>query len=68
VTFTAKYDGRCSSCSEVISAGEQLEWTDDQAVHRDCLADAEAKEAARPTCPKCWMTISVSGACGCDPE
>lgn len=66
--FTAKYDGLCHECKEPISAGDQLEWVEGSAVHVSCEPDAVRDRVARPTCPICWETTAVNGACGCDPE
>lgn len=67
MTFTAKYDGRCAECQETIYAGDQLRWNEERrAIHADCASDELKAEVERPTCPKCWLTISTSGACGCD--
>ena len=62
--FTARYNGRCPACGEVITAGENLTWRDDEAVHHGC-ADRE-EPPPRPTCPKCWQVVAVNGECGCD--
>ena len=68
MTFTAKYDGICPECKEPIRKGDQLEWFDGSVLHAACEPDAVRDEAPRPTCPRCWQVLSVSGACGCDPE
>lgn len=70
MTFQAKYDGICGECKEPIYKGDQLVWDDDHgnAVHSECVPDDAKEKPLRATCPKCWQILSVTGACGCDPE
>lgn len=64
MTFRARYDGRCSSCHNVIEVGDILEWSDEnQAVHLDC-AHHDAELTPRPTCPTCWIELPLTGTCG----
>lgn len=68
MSFVAKYDGWCHGCRQPINEGDRLEWVDGEVVHEDCVPDAVREEPPRPTCPTCWQIVSVTGACGCDPE
>lgn len=68
MTFKAKYDGLCSACKEPIRVGDKLEWVGGEVVHSECIPDDVQEKPTRPTCPKCWQIVSVTGACGCDPE
>lgn len=67
--FIAKYDGTCADCKESIYAGDRLVYNHDGRVaHVDCERDEGHEERpTRPTCPKCWQVMSVTGSCGCDP-
>lgn len=75
MSFTAKYDGRCSECGEEIAEGDLLEWVDTargrKAVHSDTCADRaegrnEQAKNQRPTCSACWQVVAHNGSCGCD--
>lgn len=61
-TFTAKHDGRCAECGDVIQAGDLLAWDiAGRAVHTDC---GNTRKAG-PTCPVCFIEKATSGACDC---
>lgn len=58
--FAARFSGPCAHCDEGISAGQRVEFMDDDLVHVRC-----PKPAA--TCPKCFLVLPASGECGaCD--
>jgi len=66
-TFTARFTSKCVACGEWIHPGDLLVWDDEKVfVHADCPeppADAPTTEV----CGRCFLTVDVSGACGCEP-
>lgn len=36
MSFAAKYPGRCAACDERINEGDQITYSDDEAVHANC--------------------------------
>lgn len=64
--FTANYPGTCAACFEDFPAGTEVQYAEPggQLVHVECPIVVEDEPA--PVCPKCFLTLSVSGACGCD--
>lgn len=57
----------CSICGDAIRPGSETTDVGDEYVHAACAEiPFEGLDEPRPVCPKCWITISKSGACGCD--
>lgn len=66
-TFTAKHDGRCAECAEVIQEGDLLAWNiAGRAIHADCGRPADTGRPPGPTCPVCFMEKATNGACSCE--
>jgi len=65
-TFTARFTSKCVACGEWIHPGDLLVWDDEKVfVHADCPEppdDAPTTEV----CPRCFLTVAVNGACGCE--
>ena len=65
--FKACYPGRCAACTEPIVVDDLLTYDreDDVAIHTECTEERAAKAKPRPICPRCFLTIALSGECGC---
>jgi len=65
-TFTARFTSKCVACGEWIHPGDLLVWDDEKVfVHGSCPEpppDAPTTEV----CGRCFLTVAVSGACGCE--
>lgn len=62
--FQARYDGVCAAeCGNRIHPGDHVRYEEGQLVHAACFP---VEEPLRPVCSKCWLEVSVSGACGCE--
>lgn len=64
--FTANYPGTCAACFERFEAGAEVQYAepDGRLVHVECPFVVE--EAPAAVCPSCFLTLAVSGACGCE--
>lgn len=69
MSWPARYEGKCAECGEAVEVGQQIEYADPPSAgwrrvqHVTCPESVEP--AARPTCPRCFMEIALSGECGC---
>lgn len=57
MSFTAKYHGRCSSCSGLIEPGDEVNFdVDGELVHVHCEPGTDPDEPSRTEhrCPDCW--------------
>lgn len=57
VSFEAKYNGICGSCTERIREGDQVRYVEDDLVHVVCeLVVSEVdRDAKREVCQNCWL-------------
>ena len=63
--WEARHYGRCKLCDGPINPGDPITSTLAGWVHAEaCPDDAEPLTGA--VCPKCFLTRSLSGECGCD--
>lgn len=65
--FKARYPGRCAACTESIDVGDALTYDaeDNVAIHAECTEGRVTAAKPRPICPRCFLTIALSGECGC---
>ena len=66
MSWYAQYGGACAECGGKIYPGDEIDWADadDRTVKHETCEDPLDLEP-RPTCPECFMEVSLSGACGC---
>lgn len=58
MTITAKYPGKCGSCGQQISVGQEIEWTRGApSRHTDCQRAAAAPAPRPGTCQRCGRTV-----------
>lgn len=55
MSFPARYDGRCTECHHEIGIGDQIEMTDDGAVHADCVGSIASGRKDPDPCPQCFL-------------
>jgi len=66
MSWYAKYSGLCDECGQRFYPGDEVVWVDldDRTIkHETCEDSLDLRP--KPTCPKCFMQISLSGTCGC---
>lgn len=72
MSFRAQYSGQCPACEQPIDVGDLIvafDVADGETagyMHLDC-DDTIPTPPPAAVCPRCNLTIAVSGACGCDP-
>jgi len=61
MTITAKFPGRCSSCSRVIEVGERIEWTRGSRVvqHTNCRASLASATSQQQPSAETAVTATV---------
>lgn len=65
VSFTAEYVGECTSCSEDIKPGQQINSTGRGYVHAVC--PEPVPDPVTPVCRVCFLELPTTGVCGvCD--
>lgn len=66
--FSARYEGRCPACPQLIEVGDDLIDDDGLVVHFDCAGNQLPLVSSRPreVCPRCQMEQAANGECGCD--
>ena len=60
MTITAKFPGRCSSCSRPVTPGEKIEWSKGQPTRHAVCAPSAAAPAA-PAAPARRRAVSGAG-------
>jgi len=77
MSFTARYHGRCGSCEEQITPGQEVAYdADGDVVHESCefarpstpwpkSEDAELDLTPGESCDECFTIKAVNGACAC---
>lgn len=68
IPFTARYHGKCVTCGDPIRPGDRVHFPEDgtSLEHVECDAATAPETLTGDVCPKCWLTRSLSGECGCD--
>lgn len=63
--FTASYPGGCGRCAAGIQPGDRISWTGPGKpyVHAD---GCRAEPLTGAKCPKCFLTMPLTGKCECD--
>ena len=65
MSFEAKYAGFCYDCREMIEPGQRVEYRNRTLCHVDCDAEPIAPLVGNQ-CPKCHLTMPLSGVCDCE--
>lgn len=73
MSFAARYGGACAECPTEICEGDQIEVLNGLPVHVECLPEellsdevVQPRRYSTATCPECWQTKALTGACGCE--
>lgn len=59
--FAANYASRCAWCDDLIAAGDQVVYIDDELVHAGRCPGGDTRDEA--ICPKCCLVLPTSGVC-----
>lgn len=66
-TFEARYGGRCGECDEAIKPGQEVGYSEDDAlVHTDCETVTRESDLRPDICPACFMARAANGSCDCE--
>lgn len=64
MSFPARYRGECPACDGSIAVGDEVTYAAfDEVVHVNCPPDPSSND--RPVCGTCFLTVPLSGECGC---